>query len=103
MATNSLNLTADDIEWARAHADAVTVAFESEFNAAADRFKEGQLLLDRFNAAIETALKNGRGHFSAVDEAHNEICIASALLANSRLRFIRLEYEPTPDRLHMSM
>ena len=29
-----------------------------------------------------------------MDEAHNEICVASALLANQELRFVRLEYEP---------
>ncbi|MFZ0270331.1 MAG: hypothetical protein WAL34_00650 [Acidobacteriaceae bacterium] len=94
MANFSLNLTADDIAWVKAHADEVSRTFEAEFVAACDRFPRGQLLLDRFNAAIETVLKLGRGHFTAVDEAHNEICIASALLANTRLRFIRLEYEP---------
>jgi hypothetical protein len=52
------------------------------------------MLLNRFNAAIESVLKNGRGHFRAVDEAHNELCVASALLANTKLKFIRLEYEP---------
>ncbi len=94
MASASLNLSADDITWVKAHAAEVTQAFEREFDAARDRFKEGQLLHDRFNAAIDSVLKNGRGHFSAVDEAHNEICIASALLANTRLRFVRLECEP---------
>ncbi|MBZ5700454.1 MAG: hypothetical protein LAN84_01255 [Acidobacteriia bacterium] len=89
-----MNLTADDIAWVKAHAAEVTQTFGAEFAAARDRFKEGQLLLNRFNTAIESVLKNGRGHFSPVDEAHNEICIASALLANTRLRFIRLEYEP---------
>jgi hypothetical protein len=77
----SVNLDKDDISWVKAHAAAVVEAFEGEFNAARDRFNQGQLLLDRFNEAIETVLKNGKGHFSAVDEAHNEICIASALLA----------------------
>ena len=94
MSSASVNLTADDIAWVKAHAAEVTQTFGAEFAAARDRFKEGQLLLDRFNAAIESVLKNGRGHFSAVDEAHNEICIASALLANTRLRFVHLEYEP---------
>jgi len=89
-----VDLDDGDIAWVKAHAAAVNEAFGPEFDAARDRFREGQLLLDRFNAAIATVLKNGRGHFRAVDEAHNEICIASALLANTRLRFIRLEYEP---------
>lgn len=89
-----MDLDDDDIAWVKAHAAAVNEAFGRAFEAARDRFKEGQLLLDRFNAAIESVLKNGRGYFRAVDEAHNEICIASVLLANTHLRFIRLEYEP---------
>lgn len=78
-----MDLDDDDIAWVKAHAAAVNETFGREFEAAKDRFKEGQLLLDRFNAAIESVLKNGRGYFRAVDEAHNEICIASALLANT--------------------
>jgi hypothetical protein len=89
-----MDLDNDDIAWVKAHAAAVNETFGREFEAAKDRFREGQLLLDRFNAAIDSVLKNGRGHFRAVDDAHNEICIASALLANTRLRFTRLEYEP---------
>lgn len=91
---SSSSLTAEDIAWAEAYAAEVAEAFGREFDAVADRFKEGHLLLDRFNAAIESVLKNGRGHFRAVDEAHNELCVASALLANTKLKFIRLEYEP---------
>jgi hypothetical protein len=94
MSSAAVSLTPDDITWAKAHTEQVTQAFGPDFAAASDRFTQGQVLLDRFNAAIETVLKNGKGHFSAVDEAHNEICIASALLGNTRLRFIRLEYEP---------
>jgi len=89
-----MDLDNDDVAWVKAHAGAANETFGREFEVAKDRFKEGQLLLGRFNAAVESVLKNGRGYFRAVDEAHNEICIASALLANSRPRFIRLEYEP---------
>jgi hypothetical protein len=89
-----MDLDNDDVAWVKAHAAAVNETFGREFEVARDRFKGGQVLLDRFSAAIEWVLKNGRGYFRAVDEVHNEICIASALLANRRLRFIRLEYEP---------
>jgi hypothetical protein len=94
MASNSVALSADDIAWVKAYAAEVTHTFRREFATASDRFKEGRTLLDRFNTAIESLLKNGRGHFRAVDEAHNELCVASGLLANTRLKFIRLEYEP---------
>jgi hypothetical protein len=89
-----VNLTIDDIAWVKAHAAEVTQTFGGEFATASDRFTQGQVLLDRFGRAIDSVLKNGRGHFRAVDEAHNEMCIASALLGNTRLRFARLEYEP---------
>lgn len=85
---------ADDIAWVNDYAAEVLKIFGKEFGEAADRFKDGQVLLDRFSAAIATVLKNGRGHFRAVDEAHNELCVVSALLANTKLKFIRLEYEP---------
>jgi hypothetical protein len=91
---SSSSLTAEDIEWIEAYAAEVAEAVGREFDAASDRFKEGNLLLARFKAAIESVLKNGAGHFLAVDEAHNELCVASALLANTKLKFIRLEYEP---------
>ena len=94
MTTPVVELTTDDYEWVKAYAAGVQKTFGQEFEAAADRFRDGQVLLDRFNAAIESVLKNGRGHFRAVDEAHNELCIASALLSNKQLQFVRLEYEP---------
>jgi hypothetical protein len=94
MTTAVVELTTDDFEWVKAYAAEVQKTFGQEFAAAADRFKDGQVLLDRFNAAIESVLKNGKGYFRAVDEAHNELCVASALLSNKQLKFVRLEYEP---------
>lgn len=94
MSPPAMELTADDVAWVRAYAAEVVKTFSNEFEAAANRFQDDQVLLDRFNAAIECVLAKGRGHFRAVDEAHNELCVASALLANSKLKFVRLEYEP---------
>ena len=90
-----MNLTADDLDWLKTYAADVTDTFAREFGAAIDRFKEGQILLDRFNATIESVVKSGRAHFSSVDEAHNELCMASAVLGNGALKFSRLQYEPT--------
>jgi hypothetical protein len=95
MASNGAALTADDIDWVKAYAAEVIQTFGQEFDAASDRFKEGPVLLDRFAAAVESALKKGREYFRAVDEAHNELCVASAVLSNTRLKFIRLDYEPS--------
>lgn len=91
---SSADLTPEDTAWVKSYSAEVEKTFVAEFAEAAGRFKDGQVLLDRFRAAIETVLQNGRGHFRAVDEAHNELCVASALLVNTKLRFIRLEYEP---------
>jgi len=90
----SVDLTADDVAWVEGYAADVQKTFGAQFAAAADRFKDGKLLPERFRAAIDAVLKNGRGHFRAVDEAHNELCVAGALLANTKLKFIQLEYEP---------
>jgi hypothetical protein len=90
-----VDLTDDDIAWVRAYATEVRETFAPEFKAASGRFKEAPILLDSFSATVESVLRKGRTHFRAVEEAHNEVCIASALLRNTRLRFIRLEYEPS--------
>jgi len=94
MARANASLSAEDVAWVMAYAGDVVRIFGEEFVAAADRFKEGPLLLERFKSAIEWVVNNGWAYFRAVDEAHNEMCIASALLKNIRLKFIRLEYEP---------
>ncbi len=89
-----MDLGADEVAAIQAYAAEVTETFGKEFAASSNRFKAGQELLDRFKTGIESVLKNGWSSFGAVDEAHNELCIASAILANTRLRFKTLEYEP---------
>jgi hypothetical protein len=42
---------------------------------------------------VENVRRRGRGKFRAVDEAHNELCIAHAILSNPTPRFNRVEYE----------
>ena len=85
----------EDIAWVKAYAEEVSNAFEDIFNGPKDRFKDGPRLIERFKAAIEEVLKNRRGKFRAVDEAHNELCIAAAILQNSNPKFTVLEYELT--------
>jgi hypothetical protein len=88
-------LAEEDIAWVKAYAKEVCDTFEGIFNGAKDRFKDGPRLLERFKAAIGEVLKNGRGRFRAVDEAHNELCIAAAILENPNPKFSLLEYEPS--------
>jgi hypothetical protein len=91
---SSGGLTADDISYVTTYATEVLKSFGEEFKAVTDRFKGGQILLGRFGAAIESVLKNGWEYLSAVNEAHNELCVASALLADAKSRCAWLEYEP---------
>lgn len=87
-------LPSDDIEWLKTYEAEVMTVFTAELRAAADRFLGWQHLIDRFGVAVDSVLKYGRSHFSAVDEAHNELCIASAILSNAVPRIERLDYEP---------
>lgn len=87
-------LDADDRSWLSEYESAVVAFFSTKFKEDADRFTEGNRLLDRFVASVEEVRKRGRGFFRAVDEAHNELCIVVALLRNIEPRFVRIRYEP---------
>lgn len=92
--TASILLDDDDITWLNGYATEVCDAFRAEFRAAEVRFTSWQPLLLRFTEAVDYVLHSGRRYFSAVDEAHNELCVASAILGNPNPRIARLEYEP---------
>jgi hypothetical protein len=87
-------LDGDETGWVKNYAGEVTETFTKEFQATADRFRSWQQLIDRFTKAVDFVLKNGHTHFKAVDEAHNELCIASATLSIQEPKITRLEYEP---------
>jgi hypothetical protein len=85
-------LTEDDLNWLEEYRKNVTEAFTPIFSEAAARFPDGGRLLKRFNEALDSV--RGGSLFRAVDEAHNELCVAKALLANMKPRFCQLAYEP---------
>jgi hypothetical protein len=85
-------LTDEDIRWLEEYRAEVVRTFSKVFADAADRFTDGDRLLRRFNEAVDS-VRNGSS-FRAVDEAHNELCIARALLSNTKPRFASLTYEP---------
>lgn len=87
-------LTEEDIAWVKGYAKDVCDTYQSIFAGAKDRFKDGSRLVEQFMATIKEVLKAGRGKFRAVDEAHNELCIAAAILQNPKPKFSVLEYEP---------
>lgn len=88
------DLKPEETDSIKAYAAEVSKVFGEEFDKAGNRFKGSKKLLKRFVTAIAAVLANGRVAFSGVEETHNELCIASQLLANPDPRFALLEYEP---------
>lgn len=76
----------------QSYARGVCDAYQNVFTAPSRRFPDGSLLLSRFERAIQTTLSNANQAFTAVDEIHNEVCVAGALLADPVV--VRLRYEP---------
>ena len=91
---SATDIDPEEVDGIRSYAAEVSGAFGKEFNDHGARFKNPKNLLQRFDNAIISMLSNGRSLIAGVDEAHNELCIASQLLANTDPRFTLLEYEP---------
>jgi len=95
-------LAKEDADWMNNYAATVGEAFAALFQADA-RFQDWRRPMDRFTEGVSSVLKHGFSRFLAVEEAQNELCIAEALLANSTLRFARVEYEPRFDGCSQSI
>jgi len=83
-----------DIAWLREYETAVLEHFRPRFAAHAAQFTGGDTLLTRYSDAIRQVTEQGRKLFSAVDEAHNEICVADGILADPSTANAKLLYEP---------
>ena len=88
------SIDAADIAWLHEYQASTLAHFRPRFEAYAPRFAHGETLLTRYASAIEEVIVQGRGHFRAVDEAHNEICVADAILADPSTTDATLLYEP---------
>ena len=86
--------TEDDVSWIESYQTSVVDTFTTRFQSSDDRFTDGRRLIDQFLRSVESVLQNGRKMFSRVDEAHNELCLAYAILSNPDPTVDRLEYEP---------
>jgi len=82
-----------------AYVDSVKQIFSIKFGAAGTRMQGGSRLLSRFEDAATTVLIRGRAFINAVEESHNELCIA-ALCLEAESGSTIVEYEP---RLRGSM
>jgi hypothetical protein len=76
------------------YTEKVTATFGRQFEADRARLAGGNRLLSRFADAMSAVKTHGRTKFSAADEAHNELCIASALLSGRKTVFNSIAYEP---------
>lgn len=83
-----------DIAWLQEYQASTLHYFRPRFEAYAPRFAHGQALLKRYSAAIQEVITQGRAQFRAVDEVHNEICVADAVLSDSSTVDATLLYEP---------
>jgi hypothetical protein len=91
---NDADISPDEADLIKSYAAEVTAVFGEEFKNNSARFKGSEKLLGRFADAVASMLSNGRRLIAGVDEAHNELCVGSQLLANVAPRFALLEYEP---------
>lgn len=82
----------DGIEIIENYRAEVVKNFGEIFAADTGRFLDGDRLLLRFNEAVHRALAGFP--LAEMGEAHNEMCIARALLLNKEPRFSSLAYEP---------
>ena len=79
------------LERLRSYAASVESTYVESCLAAVGRFPDYDRLLCRFRGAVAN-FERGISPFGAVDEAHNELCVAMAILACGSLT--NLSYEP---------
>src|SRR5215467_3333072 len=84
-------LTERDIKWLEQYRKEVVTQFKTFFDGSQDRFDGGERLLCRLDEALESVRQGGS--FRAVDAAHNELCIARALLLDTDPQFSELRQE----------
>lgn len=83
-----------DRTWLEAYETSTLNYFRQRFAIHVPRFADSDRLLDRYSEAIRAVIAQGRRHFRAVDEAHNEICVAEAVLSDPSTFAAILRYEP---------
>lgn len=96
-------LSTEDASWVQKYSKEVIDTFEPQFRDGHKRFIGWERLVKRFSGAIELLLTKDDAKFRAVDEAHNELCVASALLHNAEPKFTLLEYEPSLEKTKKSI
>lgn len=86
--------TDDDAAWMRSHCCEIERQFSPFLEARAAVFPEWHRLMDRLGEARDAVLARGWSRRQQIEEVHNEICVAVAILDNPRSLVRKLEYEP---------
>ncbi|HDH01247.1 MAG TPA: hypothetical protein ENG80_05505 [Nitrospirae bacterium] len=89
-----MTMNNEEIKWLESYKEEVSGYYAPLFDGSGIDFKDWDKLLQRFADAVDNVLSGGRQLFSAAYEAHNELCIADAIISNPNPKFIALEYEP---------
>lgn len=89
-----VSLKEEDLALVARYAQAVSEEFQTLFQHNANRFRDGDILLKRFAKAADLVVRNGWPKFDAINETHNELCIAGTLLSSTVPVIETLEYEP---------
>ncbi|MBU4401015.1 MAG: hypothetical protein KKE86_17005 [Planctomycetes bacterium] len=87
-------LSNEDAARVIAYKNEVVSFFSERFKTESKRFPRWNGLLKRFKKAVIPVLAGNRAKFSGVYEAHNELCVADAILRCQQPLFTSLEYEP---------
>ncbi len=83
-----------EMAWLEQYETATLEHFRPRFEASAGRFDQFERVLSRLTDALQHVRAQGRQYFSAVDDAHNEICVADAILSDGSTAHSILQYEP---------
>jgi hypothetical protein len=86
--------TPEDAEWLMSRCAEIERIFTERFAIASATFPTWKRLVARLHAARDATLRQGWGHWHETEEAHNELCVADALLSLDGVLGHRIEYEP---------
>jgi len=89
------SLSSEEVVHVNDYENEVVSFFSERYKTEEKRFQRWNDLLDRFKKAVMVFLEaNDRANFRSVYEAHNELCVADAILHCQQPLFTSLDYEP---------
>jgi hypothetical protein len=93
--TTQRPFTEDDAEWVRRYVDDLAKVLCPRLEAHRARFGDWERVVQRVFTARDAVIAHGWTYFSAIDEAHNELCIAIGILESENPPATTVLYEST--------